>query len=485
VTALRRSAIFEATVSVGEPPISSRSVASSVIRRMARVSVTVSDHTPPGGAGHGQRPYASRRVPVTVSDRTPPGAREASALYRAGVKPWLRVCGVMFAVGWGANQFSSLLLAYERHRGVSEGTADALFGIYALGLIPALLALGPISDARGRRAITYGAGALSGVATCALMAGEHSLAMLFLGRLLAGVASGAAFAAGTAWVKELSVAPHDPAADAQAGARRAAIALSAGFGLGPLVAGLLAQWAPHPLLVAYLPHLAVVALTLAWAGPAARAPETVSPAQAGSRRRSVLVASAATWRFRRVVTPSAPWVFLAPSVAFAVLPTTLAADLGGFRIGFAALTAALTLGVGVLVQPLARRIDRTSPGRGLIAGLTATFAALAIGALAATLGSWPLALPADVLFGAGYGLCLVSGLLEVQRLAAPDELASLTAIFYALTYVGFAAPLAIAELDHVLDPPVVLLAGAGLAGLVLAWVGFASARARRPAPSTV
>ena len=383
------------------------------------------------------------------------------------MKAWLRVCGVMFAVGWGANQFSSLLLAYEQRQGLSEGTGDALFGVYALGLIPALLLLGPISDARGRRAITCGAGVLSGIATCALIAGEHALALLFAGRLLAGAASGAAFAAGTAWVKELSVAPHDPRADPEAGARRAAIALSAGFGLGPLVAGLIAQWAPDPLVVGYLPHIAVVAVTI---GPGLRAAETVVAGAAP--RRSVRVASAATRRFRTVVTPSAPWVFLAPSVAFAVLPAMLAADLGSFRIGFAALTAALTLGVGVLVQPLARRLAGAGagPGRGLLAGLAATLVALVLGALAAVLGSWPLALPADVLFGAGYGLCLVSGLLEVQTLAAPGELASLTAIFYALTYVGFAAPLAIAELEHVLRPAVVLLAAAGLATLVLAWV---------------
>jgi hypothetical protein len=386
----------------------------------------------------------------------------------------------MFAVGWGANQFSSLLLAYKLHRGLSDGTGDALFGVYALGLIPALLALGPISDARGRRAITCGAGALSGVATCALIAGDHSLALLYLGRLLAGAASGAAFAAGTAWVKELSVAPHDPAADSEAGARRAAIALSAGFGLGPLAAGLLAQWAPDPLLVAYLPHLAVVALVL---GPGLRAPETV-PSHTARATRSVLVASASTHRFQRVVSPSAPWVFAAPSIAFAVLPAMIAADLGHFQIGFAAFTAALTLAAGVLIQPLARRIDRTGPGRGLLTGLTAMLAGLALAALAVAIGSWPLALPADILLGAGYGLCLVSGLLEVQGLAAPGELASLTAIFYALTYVGFAAPIAIAELEHLMRPAVALLAAVGLLGFMLAGVRVAM---RRPAaaPGTV
>jgi hypothetical protein len=353
-------------------------------------------------------------------------------------RAWLRVCGVMFAVGWGANQFSSLLLAYKLHRGLSEGTGDALFGVYALGLIPALLALGPISDARGRRTITCTAALLSGVATLLLMAGEHALVALFAGRLLAGICSGAAFAAGTAWVKELSGPPYDPDADPGAGART------------------------DPLFVAYLPHLAVVALVL---GPALRAPETVAPD--ASRHRSVLVASALTRRFRGVVAPTAPWVFVAPSVAFAALPALIAADLGHFQVGFAALTAALTLGVGILIQPLAGRLGRVSPGRGLIAGLGCALAGMLVAALAAWQHSWPLALPADILLGAGYGLCLVAGLLEVHGLAAPGELASLTAIFYALTYVGFAAPLVIAELSQLLRAPAVLLCGAGLAALVL------------------
>src|SRR4030081_3605604 len=122
---------------------------------------------------------------------------------RRPLRPWARVAGLMFGVGWGANQFSSLLLAYRIHRGISETTADALFGVYALGLIPALLIIGPISDRRGRRSSVIGAGAVSLLASLALIAGDHAVGLLYLGRFLAGLASAAAFAAGTAWVKEL------------------------------------------------------------------------------------------------------------------------------------------------------------------------------------------------------------------------------------------------------------------------------------------
>ena len=138
----------------------------------------------------------------------------------------------MFAIGWGANQFVSLLVAYRERSGLSVGTVDALVGAYALGLIPALLVLGSVSDRSGRAPVLRGAALVSLAATAVLMV--DSLWALYAGRLLAGLASGAAFAAGSAWVEELSAA--DPSAPPGSGARRAAMALTAGFGLGPVVA---------------------------------------------------------------------------------------------------------------------------------------------------------------------------------------------------------------------------------------------------------
>lgn len=380
----------------------------------------------------------------------------------------------MFGVGWGANQFSSLLLAYRLHRGVSESTADALFGVYALGLIPALLLIGPISDQRGRRRIVSGAGVLSVVASLALIAGAHSLAMLYLGRFLAGVCSGAAFAAGTAWIKELSVAPYDPRAGEQAGARRAAIGLSAGFGLGPLAAGLLAQWGPDPLLTAYLPHLAVMLIALVML---IGAPETVKPdLRRVSLARVLRVPSAGHDRFRGIVAPAAPWVFAAPSIAFAVLPGLVAHQTGSYQVAFAAVVAALTLGLGILIQPLARRLDRVGDVRGLLVGLTAVSAGTLLGALAAQAQSWPLVVPAAVLLGCGYGLCIVSGLLETQRLASSEDLASLTAVYYALTYVGFAVPIVLAELERLAAAPLLLLLTGALTAITAGQVLRAGAR---------
>ena len=395
-----------------------------------------------------------------------------------GLPPWLRVAGVIFGVAWGANQFSSLLLAYRIHAGVSQSTADALFGIYAVGLIPALLVLGPVSDARGRRAIVAAAGLLSVLASVVLIAGEHTVALLYLGRFLAGVCSGAAFAAGTAQIKELSTAPYDPGAGEQAGARRAALALSGGFGLGALVAGLVAQWAPDPLIVAYVPHLIVMAVTMPLL---IGAPETVVDRHPVPTLRTILrVPSARHVRFRRIVAPAAPWVFAAPAISFAVLPGLVSDQTGSFEVGFAALIAGVTLALGVAIQPLARRLDAVGDVRGTLAGLAAVSAGTLLGALAGADHSWPLVVPAAMLLGCGYGLCLVSGLLELQRLASRDELASLTAVFYALTYIGFAAPIVLAELERLTSAPVLLLCATALVVATAVEVAQAGSATSRP-----
>jgi len=382
-------------------------------------------------------------------------------------RQWLRVAGALFAVGWGANQFSAMILAYRQHVGLSTATTEAIFGIYALGLIPALLVSGPVADRWGRGRVAWPAAATSVVATAVLMLGAHSVGLLFVGRFLAGVASGAMFAAGTAWVKELSVAPYDPGGSEQSGARRAAVALSLGFGLGPIVAGLLAQWGPDPLVLPYVPHLVVMTASLLLLPGA---PETVADAArrwAAPGRRWASVRDLAHPRFVRVVVPFAPWVFAAPAIAFAFLPGAIGNHPRGDTVAFASAVACATAAIGVLVQPVGRPLNAKTDGRGPAGGLALLVAGLVVGVLATASENPLLVLVAALLLGGAYGLCLVSGLLEVQRIARPDDLASLTAVYYAFTYVGFAAPIVLAELAPVASYQTLLAGAAGLGALTL------------------
>ena len=95
------------------------------------------------------------------------------------------VAATLFAIGWGANQFVSLLVAYRERSGLSVATVDALVGVYALGLVPALLVTGPVSDRHGRAPVLRVALLVSLVATGVLLL--QGLPALYAGRFLAGL----------------------------------------------------------------------------------------------------------------------------------------------------------------------------------------------------------------------------------------------------------------------------------------------------------
>jgi MFS family permease len=397
----------------------------------------------------------------------PPGRSAVDA--RAWWGPGLAVA----AVGWGAQQFTPLLLLYRAELGLSPTVLQGTFGVYALGLIPGLLLGGPCSDRFGRRRVLIPTLVASLAGTVLLLPGGTAVGWLFAGRLVAGAASGAAFSSGAAWIKELSNAAAGP--EANPGPRRLTVTMSVGFGLGPLVAGALAQWAPEPTVLPYLPHLVLTAIALPLV---MRAPETRSPG--GAPRGRLVESGVRDRRFLAVVVPLAPWVFGSASIALAYLPGLVAAQLPGHVLIFSAVVTLLTAGAGILVQPLARRMDRPGTPRLIATALGIVVAGLLVAVLVAawadsTAGPVLVVLAALVL-GAGYGCCQVCGLLEVQRLARPEHLAGLTAIYQAVSYVGFVAPFPLAAASRVIPPGTLLLAVAGLAALTLLWTSWQARR---------
>jgi predicted MFS family arabinose efflux permease len=346
-----------------------------------------------------------------------------SSVTGRGSAAWVRIAFAMFAVGWGANQFSPMLIVYRHELSLSAGAVAGLFLVYALTLIPGLLIGGPASDRFGRRPVVLPFVVLSPVATLLLVLEPRSLALITAGRALAGLCSGVAIGSATAWVQELS------AGDGLS-ARRSALALTAGFGLGPVVAAALAQWAPDPLVVPYLPHLVIgtVAAAVLWRTPAPPVPVRV--------KRPWPPAAVRTGRFWLAVAPAAPLVFGSVSLAIVVLPEEVTSA-RSLSAGFAGLMTVLSFSAGVAVQPLARRLRAVA---GNAAGLCCATAGTGLGIAAVAHSSRTLAGVAAVLLGLAYGLCLVSGLRQAEQMASPDERGAVIACYYTVAYLGFAVP---------------------------------------------
>jgi len=359
-----------------------------------------------------------------------------------------RLTLALFAVAWGANQFTPLLLVYRGLFGFGPAVLGALWGCYAVGLVPGLLVGGAFSDARGRRPVVVPFFFLSLLATLVLIAGAVWSPALALGRLVGGVVSGVVFGAGSAWLVELSAALQT---------RRAALAVTAGFCLGPLAAGLVADALPWPAVVPYVPHLVLMGLALPGVMSAR---ETRRP---GAHTRRVPPSPEVRRRFRLGVAPVAPFVFASVAVAFVVLPTRFPPL--PHPVALVGLMTGVTLGIGAAIQPLGRRLDAGRPGRAAVGGLSVGTLGWAVAAWTARNPTIPGVLVSMGLLGSAYGLCLVGGLSAAGRLADSGTRGTLVGWFYAWAYLGFAAPFLVAWLTRFVSMPRVLLGGSAIAAL--------------------
>lgn len=386
---------------------------------------------------------------------------------------WLRVAFTMVAVAWGANVYVPLLSLYRTNQGLSPVEVSFILFAYVIGIIPALLIGGPLSDRYGRRPLVVPAPIISAFGSLLMILGADVTVLLVIGRVCSGVGLGLGLAVAGSWLAELR--PH-------ATARRAAMSLTAGFGLGAGVSGVLGQWGPWPTGSSYLVHILVSLFALVVLLPA---PETMRSEGTGGLLDYLLVPAAEDPRFVGVVIPAAIWVFGCAASAYAVLPEVMIDHSGGLPIAFAAVICVVALGTGFAVEALGRRIDSPTGSRGTIVAMVAVIVAMIIGAWASDQLSIAAALLGSAALGAAYGLAMVAGLQEVQRLASPRHLAALTAVYYSIAYTGYAVPAILAVLGEtwpeVFGYSILFLGGAVIASFCLTMI-IAAGQSRMAAP---
>lgn len=390
-------------------------------------------------------------------------------------RSWLAVSPALAVLAWAGNHFTPLLPLYRDLGGYSAVQTDLVLAAYVAGIVPGFLAAVRIPARYGLRCPLVVALVLSIAGSTLLAAGAESVTALCIGRLLCGLASGVGMVVGSGWLGQLS---RDRTSAART-ARRVGLSLTVGFLLGPVVSGSLAQWAPWPTGLPFVVHgtLTVVALASLAVAPtpaaaAGRAGEPPLPPLPATARRRMLV----------LVVPAAPWTSAAPALAGAVAPALLAGLVVGHEVTLATLLVVTVLGSGALAQAVFPRVQPWARGRhgALGLGLMTIGALLLLPAVEASLRvALALAFCSAALLGLGQGLGLVGGLADVQEIADPHRLPSLTATFYALSYVGFTLPFVVSVLDLWVPTEATLLGVAVLAALAGLHLFLAPGRAGR------
>ncbi|GAA4818392.1 MFS transporter [Nocardioides caeni] len=369
---------------------------------------------------------------------------------------------LLLAAGWAANHFAAMIPVVRDREDLSATALAGAFGIYAVGLLPGLLGGGGLSDRVGRRPVVL-AGSLVAASGNLLMLLWHPVAGIYSGRLVVGVGVGLAMGAGTAWAGDLR---------GRRGTTVAGAVLTAGFGGGPLVSGLVAQFSPDEVALG-LPFALTVALSLSVVVAAARPGAVRTPVGRRQVDPAATPAPAERSDHRRVgaalarSVPMALWVFSSVTVPVVVL----AGRVGGEHAGpwVPGVASAVTLGIGVAAQVVARRAG-WGPRSG-VAGALLAAAGFVVAAVVDATADVALLGVSAVALGSAYGLCLRAGLVDVDELAPTTHRGITIGVFYVATYLGFAVPTVLEALRSpvgTLVPLLVLAAGALVAAAVRA-----------------
>lgn len=363
---------------------------------------------------------------------------------------------------------------YQEKFGFSELTVTVVYAVYAFGVIGVLLLAGNASDTIGRRpTLRWGLAFAAASAVCFLCA--DALGWLYAGRLLSGLSAGLFTGAATAYVMELA----PPGGTARA-TLVATAANMGGLGCGPLLAGILAEYAPEPLLLPFAVHLALVAvsaLVLQWL------PETVAerrPLSAVRPRKPALPA-----RVRAVFVPAAVASFAGFAlfgVFTSVSPAFLARYLHVDNHAVSGIVVALAFFASTAGQVAAGRVG---PSRSLPLGCAVLFAGLVLLAVALATDLLVFIVLAALVGGTGQGLAFRAALSAVAAASPPGQRAAVISSLFVVAYTGISIP--VIGVGLLADP--LGLEGAGLVFIACMLVLVASAgayllrRARAAAPS--
>jgi MFS family permease len=351
---------------------------------------------------------------------------EASRSPKAGVAispPHVWLLAYLFAaVMLGTTLPTPLYVLYQAQWHFSAEIITLVFATYAVGVLAALLLAGRSSDQVGRRPVLAAALGFSTLSTLVFILAP-SLGWLFVGRALSGLSAGLVTGTATAALTETIK-------DSRRSSRVATAVNIGGLALGPLVAGLFAEYGPNPTVLVFEVYLGILALaamalllfpetgaerrplSLRFSGlgiPTTGRPEYLAAGLAGFAAFSLLGLFSA----------------LAPSFLGQVLHEENHAVAGAVVFAlFATATATQLLVASFNSRPV------------VLCGLATFLVALALIVAALSAASLALFLVGTIVGGVGAGGVFVGSLSTANRLAPPEQRGRVVSTYFVFCYVG-------------------------------------------------
>jgi MFS family permease len=345
---------------------------------------------------------------------------------------WLVAAAFLFNLAFSAVP-TPLYVIYQQRDHFSDLMITVVYSVYAIGVIVSLFLAGHVSDWVGRRRVlapAIGVNVLSAV----IFLVDPSLPGLLVARIISGVSIGMTTGTATAYLSELHLG-----AGGSATARRPQVVATAanlgGIGVGPLGAGLLAQFAPSPLVLPYLVFggvLLVLGLATAFAPETADLPD---PRPAWRPQRIAIPAHARGTFFAAAAAGAA--AFAVYGVFNSLMPGFLAGTMHETSYAVAGTVAFAAFAAGSIAQIA---LGRTGVALTLRLSVPVILIGLGLFAAAMWLPSLPVFIIGGIITGAGCGLVVRGSLVAAAGTAPPESRAEVLAGYFLGAYIGLSVP---------------------------------------------
>jgi MFS family permease len=329
----------------------------------------------------------------------------------------------------GATMPTPLYPIYEQELGFGGVMVTLIFAAYAVGVVAALLLFGRLSDQIGRRKVLLPGLALAAISSAVFLV-PGDVGTLFAGRVLSGLSAGIFTGTATATIVELA-----PEGRQQRYSLLAAVVNMLGLGLGPVLAGALAQYAPAPLVLSYVVHIVLVLVVGAFLYAIAEPGGTSD--------------GAVSFRPQRVsVPPEVRGVFVRAAIAgfagFAVLglftavsPTFVGQLLHISNHLVTGLVVFCLLGPSALGQIASSRLGERPA---LLVGCAALVVGVLLVGLSVATASLSVLIAGAAVAGVGQGMSFRAGLGAVSAGSPPERRSEVASSFFLVLYVAISLP---------------------------------------------
>jgi hypothetical protein len=309
-----------------------------------------------------------------------------------------------------------------------------IYGIFAASTIVTLLLVQPIAARIGRRGVMISA-VITMMVAAGVLAAWKALPGLLVGRLLTGASGGLAAGTAITYLLELRLRADPKAPISRARTIGTSINVGA-LGIGPLLAGLLAQWGKLQLTLPYLVILGLGAVALAslWV-----VPETGAPTPHPTPHPEIHATKPRTARLPVPAAAGTLAAFGANGLFAGLSGLFLATTFHRSSHALAGATLFLVFTSGVVSQLVTAKLQAS---RVLLTGTLSMLAGLVLLVVSVRLAipNLGLFLIAGALIGAGSGAVFKGTTGIVLETSAPENRLHMTADLLIALFIGLSVP---------------------------------------------